>query len=276
MLRLPSFTESLEVARGWGHNSYAPHLWNGLVADWNFLQGGGSTLYDIAGGNHGTLTNMDPSTDWVMTENGWALKWAYGTGSVTRVEIPKDWTSELLASGYTFYCRIWLDTALLSRDALLLTATNTANGLGLNTRADRFVFTHKVDGVSTNASDEDVNALDKFYSLAATYDGTTVRFYLDGDLKSGTNSGDALSGRKDQYTVIGGEFLQGNIPNAAIWNRALQPSEIQQLYDDPHAMHRRRPTVVPFIDAAPPASAIMNQIQFRNLGSDLFNGTLIP
>ena len=73
MLRLPSFTESLEVARGWGRNSEAPHLWNGLAANWNFLQGGGSTLYDIAGSNHGTLTNMDPATDWVMTEKGWAL-----------------------------------------------------------------------------------------------------------------------------------------------------------------------------------------------------------
>jgi len=34
----------------------------------------GATLYDVSGrGNHGTLTNMDPATDWVGSPDGWAL-----------------------------------------------------------------------------------------------------------------------------------------------------------------------------------------------------------
>lgn len=38
---------------------------NGLVSYFNFDEGTGSTAQDLAGGNDGTLTNMDSETDWV-------------------------------------------------------------------------------------------------------------------------------------------------------------------------------------------------------------------
>ena len=49
-----------------------PDLWTGLPGLWMPSLGvTGDTLRDISGyGNHGTLTNMDPATDWVMTEKG--------------------------------------------------------------------------------------------------------------------------------------------------------------------------------------------------------------
>src|SRR3989344_5194629 len=44
---------------------HAPSV-NGLVGYWNFNDGSGTTAEDKSGqGNNGTLTNMDPATDWV-------------------------------------------------------------------------------------------------------------------------------------------------------------------------------------------------------------------
>ena len=62
-------------ARNAGESAH-PELWNGLVGAWVPALGvQGGTLFDISGrGNHGTLTNMDPATDWVVGGNGVALR----------------------------------------------------------------------------------------------------------------------------------------------------------------------------------------------------------
>ena len=49
-------------------------LSKGLVGCWLFNERGGDSVYDASGqGNTGTLTDMDPATDWVVSEKGSAL-----------------------------------------------------------------------------------------------------------------------------------------------------------------------------------------------------------
>lgn len=53
-----------------------PELWRGLVGAWSpcLNPRGGTVLRDLSGrGNHGTLTNMDAATDWVMSGGKTAL-----------------------------------------------------------------------------------------------------------------------------------------------------------------------------------------------------------
>ena len=53
-----------------------PELWRGLVGAWSpcLSPRGGTVLRDLSGrGNHGTLTNMDPETDWVTRGGKQAL-----------------------------------------------------------------------------------------------------------------------------------------------------------------------------------------------------------
>jgi hypothetical protein len=54
---------------------FYPELWRGCVSAWNpGLGPSGLTLRDWSGrGNHGTLTNMDPGTDWVVSQGRYAL-----------------------------------------------------------------------------------------------------------------------------------------------------------------------------------------------------------
>ena len=68
-----------------------PGSWLGLVGAWAPALGPtGSTLRDVSGNNnHGTLTDMDPATDWVISGNprlpGWALDF---DGSNDYIDIP--------------------------------------------------------------------------------------------------------------------------------------------------------------------------------------------
>ena len=53
-----------------------PELWRGLVGAWSpcLSPRGGTVLRDLSGrGNHGTLTNMDATTDWVTSGGKTAL-----------------------------------------------------------------------------------------------------------------------------------------------------------------------------------------------------------
>ena len=69
----PSFSSGF--ARSAGESAHTG-LWKGLVGAWVPALGPtGETLRDVSGHhNHGTLdADMDPATDWVMTEHGAVL-----------------------------------------------------------------------------------------------------------------------------------------------------------------------------------------------------------
>ena len=54
--------------------NFSHPLAKGLVGLWLMNEGGGNKVYDLSGNeNHGTLTNMDPATDWVGGKDGPAI-----------------------------------------------------------------------------------------------------------------------------------------------------------------------------------------------------------
>ena len=75
--------------------------------------------------------------------------------------------------------------------------------------------------------------LDQWHHLAATYDGTTVRLYLNGELdgsfsKTGSleNSGDLLIDARANSS----EYFQGRIDDVRIISRTLESTHIQDLF----------------------------------------------
>ena len=72
------------------------------------------------------------------------------------------------------------------------------------------------------------------YDVAATYDGTTVRFYIDGDLDDHQpvpNPALVFGSNTENLTIGvdlpgGDEYFDGEISNVRIYNRALSTSEI--------------------------------------------------
>ena len=74
----------------------------------------------------------------------------------------------------------------------------------------------------------------KWYHVAGTYDGTTIRIYINGE-EVGTSAytGSISHGAYDlnigraSYTVGGPRYFDGQIDEVRMWNAAIPPSEIQ-------------------------------------------------
>lgn len=79
--------------------------------------------------------------------------------------------------------------------------------------------------VSQNATD--------FYNAAVTYDGTTVRAYINGQLDASgartlnTGNTTVVLGRRQ----LGTDFFNGNIAQALMYNRALSATEVTQNFN---------------------------------------------
>ena len=107
MLQIPRLaTPSYKAgyARSAGESAH-PNLWKGLAGAWVPAMGvTGGTLRDISGNkNHGTLTNMDPATDWVVGEKGLALDF---DGSDDYIEIANSPSIESPATTNQFALRL--------------------------------------------------------------------------------------------------------------------------------------------------------------------------
>jgi hypothetical protein len=75
-------------------------------------------------------------------------------------------------------------------------------------------------------------ATDRWYHVAAVYDGSTVKIYINGklDVSKAAAGGTINLGDSRQFYIgcsRGGRHLDGFISEARVWSRALTPKEIQ-------------------------------------------------
>ena len=254
-------SEILDVARSRGRKSEAPDLWRGLVGAWPIQEGGGDTVFDVSGyGNHGTLMNMDPAIDWEVSQCGRALDFD-GTNDV--VYFPE------IAIQPPITISAWVRLSAIDRYGSIVATGNMSvqNNCGAMLQAR---VTGAV-GIGYGAGERGSEATRRlFYSANLVYDanawvhlcgviyslGDNMALYVDGRSVQGTYNGtyDGAIG----YDGVRGKMMHGNnnfvfgrLRLPMVHSRALSASEVQQLYEDPWAMFRRRPVLVAF-PVAPP------------------------
>ena len=197
-----------------------------LVNWWEFDEGSGSTAYDSAGGNNGTITgatwsndpcrrmclSFDGSNDYVAlssftvsTNNGTIALWFK-----TDANFSGNYNLQgYLMSGSSQYADYL--AVVNEGDACYAIAGETAS------QDDYFVY------VKNAASKNQWN------HIAVSFDNKTAKTYLNGDLidtRSVTNSSltlDRIGGRST-------EFFNGEIDDVRFYNRALSAGEVMQLY----------------------------------------------
>jgi hypothetical protein len=222
-------------------NRHSP-LAKGLV--FAGLGGGASTLQmvDSSGyGNHGTLTNMDPPTDWVFdsTLGRWVVDYISAVNQYVG--------GSLVISGfYAITFSVWFKTST-SQSAYLLSfpEASAAVGSALSIGTSTVVAAVRTDASAASEvaySTTPHNGI--WHNLCGQWYDNKTRIYFDGQYRNqatvvGTTT-DASYGKFSigQFNGFGydaGRYT-GLLSDEMVWNRVLSPSEIKQLADPSNVM----------------------------------------
>jgi chitodextrinase len=200
---------------------------SGLVAAYSFNEGSGTTVNDASGnGNSGTISGAT-----------WTTAGKYGSalvfnGRSSRVNI-NDSASLHLSSGMTLEAWVsassvptfWQDVIYKENDIYFLEA---GSGVTNHPPAVGALFLTNGDQFLAGTSALKANT---WTHLAATYDGTTLRLYVNGVQVASQGIADSLTS-STQPLQIGsdaafGQYFKGTIDEVRIYNRALATTEIQ-------------------------------------------------
>jgi chitodextrinase len=210
----------------------APGNPSGLVAGYTFDAGSGATVSDLSGNaNTGTIENAS-----------WSTTGRYGgsmsfNGTTSRVQVP---ASPSLNVSTAITLMAWIRPAsnqndwrtIMQRevDAYALNASHNRGRLrpsGGATLNGTFQF------VNTNSSSP-VNA---WTHVALTYDGSTLRLFVNGAQVSSIAASGAIETNANPLWIGGnspyGEYFNGLIDEARVYNRALTAAEVQAAMNTP-------------------------------------------
>ena len=202
-----------------------PSATPGLVAAYSFDEGSGTTVTDKSGnGNNGTISNAT----WTSTGRyGNALAF---NGSNAMVTVANS-ASLNLSTGMTLeawvnptrIASVWQDVIYKGNDVYYLEATTpTSSRPGGAVKLG-----------SSTASDYAPSALSagSWTHLALTYDGTTVKLYLNGVLASSKAQSGSITSSTYPLQIGGdsiyGEYFSGSIDEVRVYNVALSQAQIQ-------------------------------------------------
>jgi len=249
-------------------------LAKGLVGCWLMNEGGGAKIQDIAGTSHGTFTNMlwkstikgsvlSSDTDrW--TTNGSSPKLSFATNFTISAWIyPTNYHvigyfgifNDFIAKGPSSTFNYVLGT----KDATTIQFIKRTGGEGI------IVYNFTVPNMTNKWN---------LVTLTIPPGGGSAYLYINGKFSSSQAIG-AIAGVAGDVLYFGGSVpgtdethFVGYIGSTTIHNRALSPSEIQQLYIDPYCFIK--PTTN-WDMLKQVVSGIVNTFKFYDPGEDLFD-----
>lgn len=241
----------------------------GLVSWWLPLENtdDGPTLRDIAGRNHGTLTN---GPTWVSGLDGFK--------SLNFVPASSQWVSIPIAviTGYPFTLSCVARSTDITNQQFVFGFGGPAGAVYLSFAGQnvgdpvRIFQDGETRGVTTTGYTSG-----KWHLLTMVQSSSTSRaVYIDAGSK-GTNTSDVPFFTPTQITKIGvsgngSSFLQGDVLSAWAWNRALSDDEVRRHFTEafqghPDTLNRERrvtwfvPTIVYTLPLDPSSYALTGQ-----------------
>jgi chitodextrinase len=203
---------------------------SGLVAAYSFDEGSGATVADASGnGNTGTVTNGT----WAAGRYGSALSF---DGGISHVTVPSS-SSLQLGSGMTLEAWVnpstvssaWRDVIYKGNDNYYLegTSANAGKPDGGGT----------FGGASTDVVGSAALAGNAWSYVALTYDGATLRLYVNGTLAGSQAKTGAIATSTNPLQIGGdslyGQFFSGLIDEVRVYNFPEALTDIRHDMDTP-------------------------------------------
>jgi Concanavalin A-like lectin/glucanases superfamily/Bacterial Ig-like domain/Bacterial Ig domain len=198
----------------------------GLVAAYSFDDGSGTVARDSSSGHRNAT----------LAGAGWTASGKYGAattlnGSSAQVDVPALGT--FYKSAFTL--EAWVRKDTFKNDAAVVGAWDAGQGGGAMIWVDHLTGHYRLTlgpNFSSYLDSGRTPVVGQWQHLAATYDGTTARFYVDGVQTATTtfsgNVGDANVWRIGAYgTSSAAGFFDGRIDNVRIYDRALTGAEVE-------------------------------------------------
>ncbi len=207
----------------------------GLVAAYSFDAGTGTTAADASGnGNAGTLANATWTTS---GKYGGALTF---NGTSSMVSVPDNATLDL-TNGMTLSAWVY-PTASSAAWRTVMLKENTSNLVyALYATGDTTVpqGMRVVSNATKAAAGPSALPVNTWSYLAATYDGSNLRLYVNGTLTTTTAATGSMSNSSLPLRIGGnaiwGEYFTGRIDEVRVFNRALTAAEVTTMMNTPVA-----------------------------------------
>jgi len=269
----PSYHQGF--ARSPSESQY-PNEWEGLIGAWiPSLGPTGDTLYDWSGfDNDGTLTLMDPATDWVIGGNprlpGYVLDFDGADDSVNAGSPAL--LDDLFIGGGTLTAWIFPRTLGESDNGRILdkaSSTGHADGWAFTNRDAANPRIRFARDWSTNLGEWDSPAdsitLNTWQHVAVTYnegsDQNDAVIYIDGQsvgiTENNTPSGSPVTDAAQDFLI--GNFsdlrtFDGFIDGVRVYNRELNAAEILSIYQNSLGAFQLRSRLLARAPAAAPVT----------------------
>ena len=214
---------------------------NGLVACWEpNVFPGGNTLYDRAGGNDGTITGADWTTDasqghvldFVATNSDYVTITDSAALSITGSFSIMCWcVIDLLDTTKRLICGKWDDVGGSYRCFALAIMSN-----------DTMAFFISNDGTAWDYVSFASPATGVLYHCVGVFDGDWIYLYINGKLEAHKDTALVAIFDSNQPVYLGNasfgsgiaSYFDGTVGEVRIYNRALSAAEIAAIYADPY------------------------------------------
>jgi hypothetical protein len=148
-------------------------------------------------------------------------------------------TDSLPITDFTnFTMSAWINIKDGSVTRGIITFANTSNNTPLALleyiTAGNIRFNYRPDSGVLSSNDSNAVSLNEWYYVTATKEGTALKIYLDGSLNDSSTISDTTI-TIDKFSIGSlvrstiANYMDGNLANVAIWNRALSSDEINSV-----------------------------------------------
>jgi len=227
------FVAVFAVGLIFSHTGYSAD--ESLVGRWSFNENSGSVATDTSGGGHdGNI--LGPT--WVQGKYGSALEF---DGIDDTVEIPHHADFDLA----TFTIAVWINVqsstdgkgrTVIGKDVM---PAGKPRNFGIYVAPDGLLGVNYTSGGGwTDVKTDGVVSDGQWHHIALTYDGSSLRSFVDGQLgaeKASTNVPDNNTEpvRIGRWGGEAGDFMNGVVDEVSIYNEAFDEAAIQVMMIEP-------------------------------------------